>query len=117
MPAVEFTPEQITALTAAAIEDLRPEIVRKAKEQVSYEIVNQIQIVVRDEVKQVIDENFKKQLHEELADAKPKILEAMTSAAAELTKLLAAALVQQAATTLADNYKRKAVLQELIGKY
>jgi uncharacterized phage infection (PIP) family protein YhgE len=117
MAVIELTKEQIEELTNAAIVDLRPKIVQQAAEQVAYQIKTQIQEVVRAEIQTLVDENFKQQLHEDLAAAKPAILACAGEAAVELTKGLVGALVTQMTKTLGDDYKRRAVLQELIGKY
>lgn len=114
---IRFTPEQIRELTDAAVANLKPQIGQLAIDSVKSQVVSQVQYLVAEEIKTVLNEEFRASLAASLAEMKPQIAEQAGIAAVELAKALVVGLVTSATKTLADDYKRRSVLQELIGKY
>ncbi len=111
---IEFTPEQIVSLTQSAIEDLRPKIVAQAAQSVGFEIERQITVCVAEEIKKIMDADFKKGLAESLAGIKPAIVEQAAAAAVGLAKALTEAMIAQAVKSMTNDYQRRTILEKLM---
>ena len=110
-----ITTEEITQMLENHRTELLEHMVQETKREITHklnwELSSQISKIVTDFVKEELAADIRSQL----VESKPAVLKAAVEFAEELSKDLAAAMLERARGNLKESYKRSAILKELVG--